>query len=298
LLLPAVQAAREAARRIRCASNLKQIGTALHNYHGVHNRFPLGTLAADGERFHHPEWPYLLYYLLPYLEESNIYDTLFDLQHQTVRPWHSNAPTVWPANVQDKGVPVFLCPSDGLAGPTKVMVNSGLKFYLSNYLGIFPGLTDGDVGAEALKSSSFDTKTQAVFGINRGAKISEIADGTSCTLALGKSNDVRGFTFTNRAGCQFLSVSRTPNTKVPDNLLDHVEFCQNGFSNYPELNLPCVPGPTDANFASARSRHPGGVHGLLCDGSVSFFGNEIDVGVWRSLGWMQDGGPLGAEWQN
>ena len=300
LLLPAVQAAREAARRIKCAANLKQIGTALHNYHATYNQFPLGTMTDTGDRFANPEWPYLLYYLLPFLEENNIYDKLFDLQHQTVRPWYGNASTVWPTDLQT-GVPVFLCASDGLPGPTKLLTDSGVRVYVSNYLGIFPGMNDGDVQAEVLKSPSFDSRMQTVFGFNRGAKIGEITDGTSCTLALaeyltGKQGDCRGITLTNRAGSQFLSVGLTPNTKAPDNLLDHPGFCQNGIWSFPELNLPCVPGPTDANFASARSRHPGGVQGLLCDGSVQFFGNDIDVGVWHSLGWMQDGGPLGNDW--
>jgi prepilin-type N-terminal cleavage/methylation domain-containing protein/prepilin-type processing-associated H-X9-DG protein len=300
LLLPAVQAAREAARRIRCASNLKQIGTALHAYHATYNQFPLGTMTNSGNRFDHPEWPYLLYYLLPFLEENNMYDRFFDLQHQTIRPWFSNAPTVWPTDLET-GVAVFLCSSDGLPGPTKLLTDSGVRVYVSNYLGIFPGMNDGDVGAEALKYPSFDTRMETVFGINRGAKIGEITDGTSCTLALaeyltGKQGDCRGITLTNRAGSQFLSVQLTPNTKAPDNLLDHPGFCQNGIWSFPELNLPCVPGPTDANFASARSRHPGGVQGLLCDGSVQFFVNDVDVGVWHSLGWMQDGGPLGNDW--
>ncbi|MCX7424457.1 MAG: DUF1559 domain-containing protein [Planctomycetia bacterium] len=300
LLLPAVQAAREAARRIKCASNLKQIGTAMHNYHATYNQFPLGTMTDTGARFANPEWPYLLYYLLPFLEENIMYEKFFDLQHQIIRPWESNAPTVWPTDLQ-KGVPTYLCSSDGLGGSVRVCPTSGVALYLTNYLGIFSGMNDFDVQAEAFKSPSFDSRMRAVFGINRGAKIGEITDGTSCTLALAeyltsKAGDARGTSFTNRAGCQFLSVQLTPNTKAPDNLLDHPEFCQNGFSSFPELNLPCVPGPTDSNFASSRSRHPGGVHGLLCDGSVQFFGSDIDVGVWHSLGWMQDGGPLGNDW--
>ncbi|MBN2293334.1 MAG: DUF1559 domain-containing protein, partial [Pirellulales bacterium] len=94
-----------------------------------------------------------------------------------------------------------------------------------------------------------------------------------------------------------LHVRLTPNSSAPDNLLNFGGFCQNSKNNHPELNLPCVPADTSQNSVGARSRHPGGVHGLLCDGSVHFFQNEIDVGTWRSLGWISDGGPMGIDFE-
>ncbi|MEA1952718.1 MAG: DUF1559 domain-containing protein [Planctomycetota bacterium] len=302
LLLPAVQAAREAARRIQCASNLKQIGTALHNYHSTHKQFPLGTMAEGGQRFRWPEFPYLLTAVLPFLEQNEIADAYQSMQFSGIKPWYNEAPAHWPQHIQDKGIPAFQCPSDGLGGATKVLKNSQLKFFTTNYLGIFSGYNDGDVHLDSINHSAFDKNKQAVFAINRGAKIAEIVDGTSCTLCLaeyltGVPEDTRGLCLTNRAGCQYLYVANTPNTKAPDNLLDHGEFCGNYRVNFPEKNLPCVPGPTDANSVASRSRHPGGVHGLLCDGSTHFFSDNIDVVLWRSLGWMSDGGPVGGEFE-
>ena len=101
---------------------------------------------------------------------------------------------------------------------------------------------------------------------------------------------MRGGFVTNRAGCQFLYVTLTPNSPMPDNLLIwHTAFCPpDGRHNRPEMNLPCTPGYTDANYASPRSRHPGGVNVLFCDGSVRFVQNEIDLQTWRSLGWIAD----------
>jgi hypothetical protein len=147
---------------------------------------------------------------------------------------------------------------------------------------------------DALQDRAFNPQHKAVFTINRGAKFSEIIDGTSKTMALaeyltGTPRDYRGLPVSHRAGLDFIYVTHTPNTSVPDNLLASVPgFCTPA-ANRPEDNLPCVPGDTASNFASARSRHAGGVYSVLCDGSVQFFADVIDISVWQALGWMQDG---------
>ena len=306
LLLPAVQAAREAARRLQCSNNLKQIGLALHNYHSTCNQFPLGTLGSSAEGWS-PEWPYLLYYILPYMEQSAMYDALAEVQRtttdaaNTARPWQSAAPSAWPASVRGVPVAAYLCPSDGMGGQVKgsigatiTLTPNAVQLYTTNYLGVFSGINDNDVWSESALASN----RRAVFGINRGATISNIRDGTSNTLAVveyltGTREDFRGFPYTHRAGCQFVYVAATPNTSVYDNLLDLPSFCGNNNGNLPELNLPCVPGAGNVNTAAARSRHPGGVNAVLCDGSVQFYNDSVDAGLWQSLGWMADGGPLG-----
>ena len=112
----------------------------------------------------------------------------------------------------------------------------------------------------------------------------------------GLPDDIRGFPITNRAGSQYLHVALTPNSKEPDNLLDWSTFCQGGANNYPEKNLPCIAGAWSQNMAGSRSRHPGGVNSLFCDGSVHFMPDTIDLDTWQSLGWMSDGRPMGSEW--
>ncbi len=64
--------------------------------------------------------------------------------------------------------------------------------------------------------------------------------------------------------------------------------------NFPQLNLPCTPGNTDANYASPRSRHGGGVNVLFCDASVHFIADEVDLATWQSLAWIADQKQLGA----
>ncbi len=308
LLLPAVQAAREAARRSQCSNNLKQIGVALHNYNDVHKTLPLGALG-DASVGWAPEWPYLLYYLLPFIEQQPMYDSLALIQPTGVRPWYSNANSVWPAPIRNQSIVTYLCPSDGMGGPTKgvtpatggVSSNTGdpamIELFMTNYLGIFSGLNDGENASDG--TAGFNPQHRAVFGFNRGARLREIQDGTSKTIALaeyltGVVSDIRGYSYTHRAGCQFLYVTGTPNTYQPDNLLDYVTFCQNYVGNFPNLNLPCVPGDTPSNFASSRSRHPDGIQAVLCDGSVQFYVDEIDPTYWQSLGFIADGGPLTA----
>jgi prepilin-type N-terminal cleavage/methylation domain-containing protein len=299
LLLPAVQAAREAARKLQCANHLKQIGVAMHGYHTALKRFPPGAIAEGGQRFTYPEWPYLLFHLLPYIEQQARYDAMEQMLSAGVRPWEPDARAVWPPAARDSVVPTYLCPSDGGGQQAKAVTigvpgtdPDGVKLFQSNYLGIFSGLNDGDSHLDAIGSSSFDPARRAIFAINRGARLADIRDGSSKTLALAEylvaPDDCRGYIWTNRAGSQFLHVARTPNTSAPDILLDHVQFCRDEV-NQPGNNLPCVPGPTNSNTAAARSRHPGGVHGLLSDGSVHFFNDAIDAELWRHLGWMSDG---------
>ena len=306
LLLPAVQSAREAARRLQCSNNLKQIGLALHNYHTTHNQFPIGS-CSNSVYFSTPEWPYLLYYLLPYVEQTVLYDRLGDIQKtSSVKPWYNGSMTTWAA-VSGISMAGYRCPSDGMGGQTKGLVGSGgsyqvndpnaVQLYVSNYLGVFSGANDNDVWNESSLPLASDERS--VFGINRGAKISQIRDGTSHTLAIveyltGTTEDMRGFPWTQRAGCQFLYVTATPNTSMPDKLLDISSFCGNYNGNLPELNLPCTPATGTVNTAAARSRHPGGVNALLCDGSVQFFNDTVDATLWQSFGRIADGGPWDA----
>ena len=302
LLLPAVQAAREAARRLQCSNNLKQIGLALHNYHAVHNQFPLGSLSGGASYWGSPEWPYLLYYILPHMEQNALYDAMAAVQKTNVKPWYSTAGTVWPGTVCGTSLAAYLCPSDGMGGKTKgitgeTVMSSAPQLFLTNYLGVFSGVKDNDVWFES--TLPLASNRRAVFGINRGATIASIRDGTSNTLAVveyltGTPDDARGFCYTQRAGCQFVYVAATPNTSVPDNLLDLPSFCGGYNGNLPEQNLPCAPTAGESNTAAARSRHPSGVNAVLCDGSVQFYNGSIDAGLWQTLGWMADGGPAGA----
>ena len=104
LLLPAVQAAREAARRGQCSNNLKQIGVALHNFESQHGTFPPGV--KQKVQLGDDQWAYLLHYLLPYLEQQAYYDTLGGPQFNLKYPWYTPTQPAW-AQLANMPLPMF-----------------------------------------------------------------------------------------------------------------------------------------------------------------------------------------------
>ena len=315
LLLPAVQAAREAARRFQCSNNLKQFGVALHNYHGSFGQFPLGTVSKDsnGEGiFHEPEWPYLIVKLLPFLEQqalNDIFASALTAQTDLPSPWENGSANDWPDEIDTADVGVFLCPSDGFGGAHMDLdlcadfpSTNTPKLFKSNYLGIFSGANMQDViwaapGAYSTSSPSTQVVSaygpdgiQAVFDINRGAKIRDITDGTSQTLIMaeyltGTPEDARGWFWTSQAGCSIIFAWVTPNSSTPDPL--HTSAMCGPNSSQP--GMPCFDADFFPSSATSRSRHPGGVNVVLCDGSVHFISESIDVDTWRAMGTIDSG---------
>ena len=313
LLLPAVQAAREAARRIQCTNNLKQLGIALHNYHGSFGQFPLGTVSKDGGGegiFREPQWPYLIVQMLSFVEQGVLYDIFDSAQDTLPSPWQSGSSAAWPSAVDTADVSLFLCPSDGLGGAhIDLDHRSGYSdtpdLFKSNYLGIFSGanmrdaaFTSGESGLYTPGSHSTEIVraygaqgVKAVFDINRGAKIRDITDGTSQTLMMveyltGTKTDLRGYFWTSQAGYSIIFAWSTPNSSAPDILCG---WCT-GEGNQPSMNLPCVPADhLYPRTATSRSQHPGGVNVVLADGSVHFISESIDRETWRSMGTINTG---------
>jgi prepilin-type N-terminal cleavage/methylation domain-containing protein/prepilin-type processing-associated H-X9-DG protein len=291
LLLPAIQAAREAARRTQCTNNLKQIGVALNGYAVNNSVFPPGIKARVRFSYDYAsgggqEWTYFLHFLLPYCEQNAFYKAVHGPRFDIGNPWY--VPEQWPS-VPDTGFPALICSSDMMGGN---LVNWGAGYPLrvakSNYLGIFSGLNDG----EAYRDNN--PKQRAVFGYGKGRALKQIKDGTSNTMAVAEylkgagESDERGDFWTNRAGCQTLFVKLGPNSSAPDNL--YYFFCPAGGSpNDPAIKLPCIGGGNDTCYASPRSRHPGGINAVFCDGSVHFLLDNIDTDTWQGLGWIADG---------
>jgi prepilin-type N-terminal cleavage/methylation domain-containing protein/prepilin-type processing-associated H-X9-DG protein len=277
LLLPAVQKVRESANRAKCVNNLKQFGLALHNYHDSNKQFPLGS-KTDGTLYGAPRVPFLAFLLLQ-LEQDNLYKQL-NVNDATLM-WNDGALATY------LKVPVvtFYCPSDGYGGTTKVpgsFANS-----VTNYGGCF-GITQND---------SLNTQ-KAIFGVNRGAAIREITDGTSNTAIMseiltGSPKDARGCVWIGNAGHSQFYTALTPNSSSPDVTYPDNSLCNvsDPVINDPTKGLQCVWGSSNGldNIQASRSRHPGGVNTLLADGSVRFISNNILLATWQNLGYMNDG---------
>lgn len=284
MLLPAVQAAREAARRMGCTNNLKQIGLALHNYHSAHNQFPIGYgKYSDYSTINRWPWPARI---LPYVGEQIIYD-LIDWNGVSCCSKPNDAAT---DRVYKLEVASFMCPSDPLVqvrwneGSHKTDYGlpwghheRGRASYGGNFgTGPFDGAGHGYDGA---------------LLTNENRRISEITDGTSQTMLLaeilpGHWGSMRGVLLYSSAPAFMWDYS--PNDPTPD----YVFVCDPADAPSAGSSAPCIyTSSFDSSIThamqtrhTARSEHPGGVNVTMCDGSTRFVDNNIDLGVWHSLG--------------
>ena len=281
MLLPAVQAAREAARRAQCNNNLKQLGLAQLMFHDVHKHLPWGIAWTGFDPKANPLPLYMFprsswnYHLFPFLEESSLYDQLPQpaAAQLTWEPWGD--PVATAANGPTRqSIAVFMCPSDD---GVLVDVQGWGTYSLGNYNVFFSGqnFTSGMTATGSQRTA---------FGINFGARLPNITDGTSKTVLMGEylrargaGNDQRGELWGDQPGYGHIYAWYNPNTANPDSL--YTGWCD----NESQLNLPCLSGDGGyTNTAAARSRHDGGINVVLADGSVQFVADEIDNSLWRS----------------
>jgi prepilin-type N-terminal cleavage/methylation domain-containing protein len=284
LLLPAVQSAREAARRIQCANNIRQLGLALMNHHDVKKAYPPGIVDNNNQLFGYPRTTWTMY-TYPYLEEGTLY-ALFDF---------NAAPdcggSIWfnPKNypIVETPVDLFFCPSDGAGGRIhKHPFCGGGAPARGNYAGFFGNLNMG-----AATTAPHPNHRNAPFRMNKGVELREITDGTSRTMMVSEvltgvpnnDRDYRGVHWYDHVGTSQIHTRFGPNSASPDAL--YPAWCDST-TNVPAMNLPCSQGSSSGedNFASARSQHPGGVQSVMADVSVRFVTNSVDLIVWQAMG--------------
>jgi prepilin-type N-terminal cleavage/methylation domain-containing protein len=287
MLLPAVQSAREAARRMQCGNNLKQVGLALHNYHTAHNCFPPGVIWHDVDKngtiaMHEGHRTNFYIHLLPYFEQGVVYDKFNFANMQNVW-YHGNNMTA--TNVR---MPILLCPSDGRGGTHVYIASHGPNTLpRNNYFGMFNGRQKGDLNGTGSNSSKWTPSTDsakfAMFDINRPTSDADIRDGLSNTLCVvegltGNADDVRGFAFSDQTCGAFAHSELGPNSALPDRCYPHSVWC---------IGTPDIPHTTgdgtSTDTCGARSKHPGGVVTLAADGSVHFISETVAIETWRSL---------------
>jgi len=284
LLLPAVQKIREAANRMKCTNHLKQWGLAMHNYHDVNGRFPIGS-TNNSATTRRQTW---VMYLWPYIEQDNL-GRLGDLQIEFYNPPN----TIWNTlnGACGRRVPIYLCPSDN------GKIDQDVGFYQrtrGNYV-----VNWGNALYDDTRTDSSATAIPQNFGPfyhNQGRRdrpgevnFASIIDGTSNTLLMSETlmakvapdNDWRGDIHNDDGHFRFQTVV-TPNTTAPDLINNPTYFTPNT-----DPLMPVALG--NPQRAAARSRHAGGVNASMCDGSVRFIRNTIDLNTWRALGSMAGG---------
>jgi len=309
LLLPAVQAAREAARRMSCTNNLKQIGLALHNFHDSHKEFPVGSPSKSCPGYPAiPAWQYRwspLAMLSPYMEQYNAYEAL-DMEmplygHTGV--YRGPGYGVHPDNQGPVGISIgfLFCPSDRAE---KVQPEYGATNYLACWGRSLPTPSG---------TALFDT--DGVFRSDDPVRFADITDGTSNTAAFSESllppSGSGRFTLTDKtkdvAMVSFRSGVLSEQRCSPFG--SRVSASRRGarwvdgfvlYSAYyhwqpPNSAVPdCgVVSPMRSLWVAARSRHPGGVNVALCDGSVRFVSETVDLQTWHALASRNGGEVLG-----
>jgi prepilin-type N-terminal cleavage/methylation domain-containing protein/prepilin-type processing-associated H-X9-DG protein len=318
LLLPAIQAAREAARRSACVNNLKQLALASLNYVDARKAFPVGLMPATSWGQHAQ--------LLPYLESSGI-----TTQINFAQPAMSSSARLL-------SVPVFLCPSeltDRLVGTTAVNNDAREADVINKITGVcgrnsYRGNSGSNVGAFAvgttLAGNPNDTETNnGIFYCNPlPVRVKDIVDGTSKTALFSErccgngddtvaetQSDYYGFATSVAATVAGVlstqgigSVIPAQQTSTANSAFYKVSYSGqdwvNGYYTTTRYNHVLPPNQISAgrtnsspsvgnlNFNggawTATSWHPGGVNAAFCDGSVQFINDEIDMATWQALG--------------
>lgn len=298
LLLPAVQSAREAARRSQCLNNLKQIGLAIHNYHDSNNAFPWCGLSVIGPAATTTtQWsPHTRF--LPYVEQGSLFAAM-------------NFSFIWSApqnsTVTATNVGIFNCPSDSRS-TVPVIGWAGTNYRANEGSSLVYGYGDSD----PMNVNASMPPPNGLFFSNQLYRMADVTDGLSNTAAFSEhlkgdfDNAVvteLGDTFWPQtypatpdaavAQCQGiditnLSFQRVSNVGAPWTQYYHstTTYSHVGRPNGRSCMFPPLRIMTNAN-----SRHPGGVNVLMVDGSTRFLKSSVDVGAWRALG-SRNGGEI------
>jgi len=245
LLLPAVQQAREAARRTQCRNNLHQLALALHNYHDAHSVFPYGTgLYSSGANAHDLSWGVMV---LPFIDETSLYNAFNFNQGKPGYPSNLTNHTVRACPLAQ-----FQCPTN--SNPMLVGTTTG-RTILSDYASC-----DGNCGATVLNC------TNGVLGYLTSVRMRDVRDGTSQTIMLGEQRDPVS---NNRYVYRSVYNGMTRHTGVP-------------MQSWPVTARYSGGNPTWAT--DFGSHHEGGAFFTFTDGATRFLSENIDQGVFASLG--------------
>ncbi|SFJ46820.1 DUF1559 domain-containing protein [Planctomicrobium piriforme] len=293
LLLPAVQQAREAARRSQCKNNLKQVALALHNYHDTFGLFPYGYQIESAFIVHSRDtW---FQRVLPYVEQASLYNL-----YETDK---TNYTMSVPVAIAGQVVPAFVCPSDPNAPGKSGGGSSNTYAFQGSYVGN-AGVgtwtaTNGLITITAPTLAGASGITSGIFGTVTSVNIGGVIDGTSNTLLVSEGivrpgsstfGETGGYWGGGPHGSYGFSTGATPNTSLADRPYSCKAATTPGAPNM----APCSAADTTSGKINyARSYHIGGVQAALADGSVRFVSDNVDAQTWMKAGIKGDGQVLG-----
>ncbi len=288
LLLPAVQQAREAARRSQCKNNMKQLGIAFHDYHGTHGCWPLSSC---------PPWDRVANWrahVLPFIDQQTLYEKL-----------NFNGPSF--AGNQGVGVSVnvdalsnyiiagYVCPSSTL-DPCADLTNNSRRIQTPMYVGI-AGATPDVSGATVGSNSNYGGfyANNGPLPHNEIKRERDITDGTTNTIIIAEQSgkigtqDIRSGYYGGYTGTTFGGAISASNPNGADSWSSGLTTVQYA------INSPTTAGGSDRSWDAntvINSFHVGGVHVLLSDGGVKFMSDNTDFGTIRNMCSRNDGVPL------
>lgn len=312
LLLPAVQAAREAARRSQCTNNMRQLGIALHNYHSASEAFPMGSEVDVAEL---DVFAGAVTRILPHLEQSTV-TSIYDFD----RYWEDQT-----AQVTATPIPVFDCPSSPGENPMVHPILKGIvdnDTYGTSDYAMSKGVSDAICVQTAFQGGGpgpIPTELRGVFGFNWQVAVGQITDGSSNTFAMGEAATSPNWPVCHLAGCTEVTPDGSGEVPTawmgwivpePNNTLafagglivTSMYGCtMEPMNKYPvtdtflqiaELFSPGRPCKSSAenghsSVSNFRSDHPSGCNFLFADGSVHFMTDSIDLITYRALSTVQ-----------
>ncbi len=285
LLLPAVQQAREAARRTQCKNNMKQIGLSLHNYESTNRCFPIGSFSPLSTV---PNWRLQLF---PYFDQSALFNRMDFTLAFTGNGVNTNTTTL-----SKLVLPAYVCPSSAL-DPCANLGNNTQFIQVPMYVGV-AGATP-DVAARTVGSSSnyggFYTNNGMLLH-NQTTRIRDAVDGTTNVIVVAEqsgrvgTSDIRSGYYGGYTGTSFVGAVTGTNPASADSWSCGLTSVQYKF------NSPTAAAGSDNSYDAntvINSFHVGGVHALLGDGSVRFISDNIDFTVLRNICSRDDGVPVG-----